>query len=71
MIGHTIMDVGLFAYWWTGIAGEVTPRPIGETGVDRAFVITCVAASAMLTVTLLAIWRLHRLRQSVLSGSVY
>jgi membrane protease YdiL (CAAX protease family) len=65
MIGHTIMDVGLFAYWWTGIAGEFTLRPIGETGVDRTFVIACVAASAMLTVTLLAIWRLRSLRQSV------
>ena len=63
MIGHTIMDIGLFGYWWTGIAGEFTLRPIGETGVDRAFVIACVAACAMLTVTLLAIWRLRSLRQ--------
>jgi membrane protease YdiL (CAAX protease family) len=63
MIGHTIMDVGLFGYWWTGIAGEFTLRPIGETGVDQAFVIACVAACAMLTVTLLAIWRLSSLRQ--------
>ena len=65
MFGHTIMDVGLFAYWWTGIAGEFTLRPIVETGMDRAFVIACVAACAMLTVTLLAIWRLRSLRQNV------
>lgn len=65
MIGHTIMDIGLFGYWWTGIAGEFTLRPIGETGVDRAFVIAGVAACAMLTVTLLAIWKLHSLRQNV------
>ena len=65
MIGHTIMDIGLFGYWWTGIAGEFTLRPIGETGVDRAFVLACVAACAMLTVTLLAIWRLRSLRQHV------
>ena len=65
MIGHTIMDIGLFGYWWTGIAGEFTLRPIGETGVDRAFVIACVAVCAMLTVTLLAIWRLRSLRQHV------
>ncbi len=62
MIGHIIMDVGLFAYWWTGIAGEFTLRPIGETGVDRAFVIACIAACAMLAITLLAIWRLRSLR---------
>jgi membrane protease YdiL (CAAX protease family) len=65
IIGHTIMDIGLFAYWWTGIAGEFTLRPIGETGVDRAFVIACIAAGTMLTVTLLAIWRLRSLRQHV------
>jgi hypothetical protein len=64
MVGHTIMDVGLFGYWWTGIAGEFALRPIAETGVDRAFVIACVAACAMLTVTLLAIWRLRSLRQT-------
>jgi hypothetical protein len=62
MIGHTIMDVGLFAYWWTGIAGEFTLRPIGETGVDRAFVIACIAACTVLAITLLAIWRLRSLR---------
>ena len=65
MIGHTIMDIGLFWYWRTGIAGEFTLRPIGETGVDRAFVIACVVACAMLTVTLLAIWRLRSPRQHV------
>ena len=65
MIGHTIMDIGLFGYWWTGIAGEFTLRPIGETGVDRAFVIACVTAWTMLMVTLLAIWRLRSLRQHV------
>ena len=68
MIGHTIMDVGLLAYWWTGIAGEFTLRPIGETGVDRAFFIACIAACTMLSITLLAIWRLRSLRQDVLTG---
>jgi membrane protease YdiL (CAAX protease family) len=64
MIGHTIMDVGLFGYWWTGIAGDFTLRPIGETGVDWAFVIACVLACAMLAITLLAIWKLSSLRHN-------
>lgn len=68
MVGHTIMDLGLFAYWWTGIAGEFTLQPIRETGVDRAFVIACFAACTMLAITLLAIWRLRSLRQNVLAG---
>src|ERR1700692_4823924 len=41
IIGHFVMDVGLFAYWWTGIAGDFTARPITETGVDRPFTIAC------------------------------
>ena len=58
MIGHTIMDVGLFAYWWTGIAGDFTARPIAETGIDLMFVIACAALAAALSITLLAIRRL-------------
>jgi hypothetical protein len=64
MIGHTLMDIGLFAYWWTGIAGDFTARPVGETGVDQPFQIACVGFTAALLVTLVAIWRLRRLRPS-------
>jgi membrane protease YdiL (CAAX protease family) len=61
MIGHTIMDVGLFAYWWTQIAGTFAARPIGETGVDAAFVIAVGVFLAALGVCLTSIWRLRRI----------
>lgn len=52
MIGHLVMDIGLFAFWWTGIAGNFTARPIGETGVDQAFLMACgVFAIAIAGVT--------------------
>jgi membrane protease YdiL (CAAX protease family) len=60
MIGHVVMDIGLFAYWWTGIAGDFTARPITETGVDRPFVIACVVFASSLLIVLLAISRLRR-----------
>jgi len=60
MIGHTIMDVGLFAYWWTQIAGTFSQRPISETGMDLSFFVECGALGAALLVTLIAIWRLRR-----------
>jgi membrane protease YdiL (CAAX protease family) len=60
MIGHVVMDIGLFAYWWTGIAGDFTARPISETGVDRPFVIACVVFASSLLIVLLAISRLRR-----------
>jgi membrane protease YdiL (CAAX protease family) len=61
MIGHTIMDVGLFAYWWTQIAGTFSQRPISETGMDQAFYIACTALVLALLVTLTAIARLRQL----------
>lgn len=61
MIGHVAMDIGLFAYWWTGIAGDFTARPITETGVDRPFVITGVVLAIALLLVLLAAWRLRRI----------
>ena len=61
IIGHTIMDIGLFAYWWTGIAGTFTARPIGETGVDAGFVIAVVVFALALGVCLTSIWRLRRI----------
>jgi membrane protease YdiL (CAAX protease family) len=63
MIGHVVMDIGLFAYWWTGIAGNFTARPITETGVDRPFCITCIVLATTLVIVLVAAWHLRRLRR--------
>ena len=64
MIGHVIMDIGLFAYWWTGIAGNFTTRPITETGVDQAFLITCAIVGAALIIVLLSASRLGQIKAS-------
>ena len=39
ILGHTLMDIGLFAYWWTQIAGTFPQRPISETGLEPTFYI--------------------------------
>jgi len=59
MIGHTLMDIGLVGYWWAGVAGDFTARPISETGVDGAFLITCGTLATVLFVVLFAISRLR------------
>jgi membrane protease YdiL (CAAX protease family) len=64
IFGHTVMDVGLFGYWWTGIAGDFVARPIWETGIDQPFLITCAALTTALFIVLLAIWQLRRITQS-------
>jgi membrane protease YdiL (CAAX protease family) len=68
MIGHFVMDVGLFAYWWTGIAGDFPQRPISETGVDRAFLITSCVFVASLVIVLVAIFRLRQEWQFLSKG---
>jgi membrane protease YdiL (CAAX protease family) len=65
IIGHTIMDIGLFAYWWTGIAGDFAERPLDETGLDLAFCLTCLAFLVSLSFVLLAMSRLRRLRPAM------
>jgi membrane protease YdiL (CAAX protease family) len=60
IIGHILMDIGLFAYWWTGIAGNFSARPISETGVDRPFLIALAAFAISLGIVLLATVRLRR-----------
>lgn len=64
MVGHVVMDIGLFAYWWSGIAGNFTAQPISETGVDRPFLITCAALATTLVIVLFAAWRVRRIRVS-------
>jgi membrane protease YdiL (CAAX protease family) len=61
IIGHTLMDVGLFGYWWGQIAGTFTQHPISETGLDPTFVLECAVFAAALVLTLVAIVRLRRL----------
>jgi membrane protease YdiL (CAAX protease family) len=70
MIAHVIMDVGLFAYWWTGIAGEFTVRPIRETGVDLVFLIAWLVFVASLFVQLFATSKLRRMTSVAIRSSV-
>jgi membrane protease YdiL (CAAX protease family) len=65
IIGHTIMDIGMFGYWWTGVAGTFSAKTIAVTGIDQPFEIALAIAAGALLLTLIAIVRLRRLRASV------
>jgi membrane protease YdiL (CAAX protease family) len=64
MIGHTIMDIGLFSYWWTQIAGTFSERPVSETGVDSALVVECAALVLLVAITLGSIGKLRHLQHT-------
>lgn len=38
MIGHAVMDIFNFSYWWSDVAGKFERRTIFETGIDFYFV---------------------------------
>lgn len=61
IVGHVAMDIGLFAYWWTSIAGDFTARPISETSVDQPFLLTCAVLATSLLIVLSSVWQLRRL----------
>lgn len=64
ILGHWIMDIGLFAFWWTQVAGTFSQRPISETGMDHVFMIECRVFAVVLIVMLTATARLYRLRST-------
>jgi membrane protease YdiL (CAAX protease family) len=61
MIGHIVMDIGLFGYWWTGIAGDFSARTISQAGMDRPFFIAFFTFVVSLGVVVLAIYKLRRM----------
>jgi membrane protease YdiL (CAAX protease family) len=62
MLGHWIMDIGLFAYWWTQIAGTFAQRPISEVGLEAGFWIESAVFALALALMLIATGRLRKLR---------
>jgi membrane protease YdiL (CAAX protease family) len=61
MVGHVLMDIGLFGYWWTSVAGVFSGRPISETGVDSSFLLACAIFVIALCVVLVAVSRLRKI----------
>jgi membrane protease YdiL (CAAX protease family) len=64
MIGHILMDIGLFAYWWTGIAGDFRASSIAVTGVDKLFVLASVVFLNSLSIVLVATTTLRRIQSA-------
>jgi hypothetical protein len=62
MIGHTVMDIGMFSYWWTGVAGTFSARTISQTAIDQPFIVACAVLGILLLTALIAIVRLRSLR---------
>jgi membrane protease YdiL (CAAX protease family) len=62
MIGHSVMDVFNFSYWWWSLTGHYNGRTIFETAVDVDFVITIGTLVASLALYLFVIRKLQCVR---------
>jgi membrane protease YdiL (CAAX protease family) len=62
ILGHWAMDIGLFLFWWTQVAGTFAQRTIYETGLDQAFLVECAVFAAALAIVASATLKLLRLR---------
>ena len=62
ILGHWLMDIGLFIFWWTQVAGTFHQLPVFETGIDQPFILECAVFAAALTVVLSSILKLLQLR---------
>jgi len=71
ILGHWLMDIGLFLFWWTQVAGTFHELPIWQNGIDRAFFWECGAFAATLAILFSAMLMLLKLRdaESRTSGS--
>jgi sodium transport system permease protein len=58
MIGHAVMDVFNFAYWWWSLIGRYDRRPIFETGPDLDFVVWAGALVVSVALFLLVVRKL-------------
>jgi membrane protease YdiL (CAAX protease family) len=58
MIGHAVMDVFNFGYWWWQLLGSYNQRPISETGVDLNFLGWASTLAASLCLFLIVVRKL-------------
>jgi hypothetical protein len=58
MIGHAVMDIFNFGYWWWQLLGHYNRRPIFETGVDLDFIVWAGTFAISLSLFILVIRKL-------------
>jgi len=63
MIGHTVMDIFNFSYWWTDIGGRFEYPVISETGLDYHFFTWLLVFAGALALFFLCIRKIKAIRQ--------
>jgi membrane protease YdiL (CAAX protease family) len=62
MIGHAVMDLFNFSYWWWHLLGHYNQRPVFETGLDLNFIAWAVTLAISLSLFVLVTRKLGSAR---------
>ena len=62
IIGHTIMDIFNFSYWWSDLAGNFERKTIFQTGIDIHFIVWCLIFMITTSFFLFAVIKLQKIR---------
>jgi membrane protease YdiL (CAAX protease family) len=65
ILGHAVMDILNFSYWWTDIAGSFEMQTLAKTGVDLHFIGWSLVLGASIALFLLAVRRAMAIRQQM------
>lgn len=62
IIGHTIMDIFNFSYWWSNLAGNFSKKTVFETGIDIHFIVWCFIFLVAISLFFVAIINLKKIK---------
>jgi membrane protease YdiL (CAAX protease family) len=62
IIGHTVMDIFNFSYWWSNLAGNFDKKTVFETGLDIHFVVWCLIFLVTISLFFIAIINLKKIK---------
>lgn len=65
IIGHTIMDIFNFSYWWSNVAGNFEMKTIFTTGSDKHFIVWCLIFLIAAVLFFLTIFKLKKIKSQL------
>ncbi len=68
MIAHTIIDVFMFSYWWSDVAGTFNKQPVSVVGVDLHFIMWTIVFVTSSILFFLAARKTNEIRHEI--GSI-
>jgi membrane protease YdiL (CAAX protease family) len=68
IIGHTIMDIFNFSYWWSNLAGNYGRKTVFVTGIDIHFVLWCSIFLIAISLFFIAIINLRKIKIVTIDG---